>query len=140
MIINIFTNQLIGYKKGKGYVALISILIVSTVALFIALGVALMAADELKSSSGTDKAEEVFYIADSCIEEGLNRLRNSWSDYSGSLSVGGGSCTISIITNGSYKDINVTAVDNAGDFTKSIKATVNNTSPLSIISWDEQSI
>ena len=78
----------------RGYIALISLLIIAAAGLTIALSVSLTGLGTVQLSLADVQASRAKSLANSCLEDGLERLRLSWNDYSGSLSICGQSFII----------------------------------------------
>jgi hypothetical protein len=125
-------------NKG-GYIALVSILVITAVALAISVSISLLGVGEAKSSLDYRRGQEALKIAESCIEEALFRLRNDDTYTGGSLSIGNGSCTISVSGSGSDRTIDVVAqVLGLAQYTKKLQVTlVLAGNSVNITSWSE---
>jgi hypothetical protein len=134
-------NKEIMYKhqEEQGFTALISILVVSAIALAIAMSITLLGIGEAKSSDDYKKGQTVLKIAQACGEEALLRVRNDDTYSGGSLNVGDGSCTISVSTVGEDKTIDITAnLDAVNNFQKSVQITAKRAErSINIVSWKE---
>lgn len=84
------------YHKN-GFIAITSLLIISSITFAIAVSVSLLGVEETKTALVYKKGLETFMIAKSCEEEALLRLRNddTYANTPILLNVGNGSCTIS---------------------------------------------
>ena len=122
-----------------GFIALASMLVISAVTLAIATSVALLGVGEANTALGFKKGQEVLKNAEGCGEEALLRLRDNASYSGGSLSVGNGSCTISISGTGSDKTIDVeAAIAGPPEYVRKIQLVVKRTgNSINIISWQE---
>lgn len=118
-------------KNRAGYVALVSLLIVSAVALTISIAVSLRGIEELQMSFSDSQAAKASSLANACLEEGLWRLHTNWQYYSGSLSISPNSCIISVTVNGSSAILEASA--DVGIFRQKITTQVDNN--LEILSW-----
>ena len=127
----IMNNKL---KNQEGFIALIALLIVVAAGLTIGIAVSLGGIEEIQTSFGIGQAGKAKNLANSCIEEGLGRLRENWANYSGSLSIGGNSCIINTVINGSLA--NVTAIGTVDVHTQKIQIQVDNN--LNVIAWQEE--
>jgi hypothetical protein len=88
------------FKKENGMIALLTVFIISSTALIMAITSSLLGLGELEMGFNSQKGMEALSIADSCVEEGLRRLRLD-PDYSGgNLMVGDGFCTIQVVNQG----------------------------------------
>lgn len=95
--------------KKNGYIAFTSILIISVVALSVAMSITILGINEAKSSLTYKKGQETLKIAESCLEEALIKIRNN-QEYSGeTLNILNGSCTINIETISDTKTLSIGA-------------------------------
>ena len=123
----------------KGFVALISIIVISTVALGIAMSISLLGVGEARSALDFKRGNETLKIAEGCIEEALLRLRDN-AGYTGDpLDVGDGSCTITISGTGADRTIDVEAtITTPVDYIRNIRVTVKRTgNSINVVSWQE---
>ena len=122
---------------------MITILIVAAVVLTIGLSIALVGRDEIVLSGVHQDGEQAFSIADACAEEGINQLKLNAAYASGSFSLDGGTCDISVVTisgntklltgTGQYKN-NLRIIQ----ANVTIKTNVNgNATTVDINSWQE---
>lgn len=119
-------------KTQKGYIALVSMLVVASVALTISIAVSLRGMEDLQMSFASSQAAKSASLADSCMEEGLNRLRQNWQDYIGiSLSIGDNSCIINVNESGTFASLE--AYGNVDIFQQKAYAEVDNN--LEVILW-----
>ncbi len=124
------SKQFFGQERG-GYIALISLLIVSAAALTIGIAVSLRGIEEIQMSYSSQKAAEAENLADVCIEEGLENLRNIWADYSNSLFFGSNSCIINTEVDASNAILYATGT--ADVYTQKIEVKVDTN--LDVIYW-----
>lgn len=127
--------------NNKGYIAFTSLLIISLVALSIAFSISMLGIEEVKTALGFKKGQETQDIAESCIEEGLLRLKND-NTYTGTsqpLNVGGGSCTIIVSgTNPNYTIFATAAINGHPTYNKKIQVkTKRGAGSVTITSWQE---
>lgn len=127
----------------KGFIALVSILVISAVALTVSVSIALLGVGEASSSLSFKKGQESLKVAESCIEEALIRLRDNASyDPAGAsttLPDLAGSCTIDVSGTGVNRTIDVTSTISAGpDYTKKIQVTAKRAgNSINITGWAE---
>lgn len=112
----------IKYRRS-GAVALISVLVISAVIVVIGVGINLRSIGSLQSAFKSRRSTEAFYVADTCIEEALIRLRRNAAYSGGSLAVGDGTCTITIAVNGNERTVTATAT--VDTFTRVLEAVVD---------------
>ncbi|NUM25492.1 MAG: hypothetical protein HUU49_02575 [Candidatus Buchananbacteria bacterium] len=120
--------------KPKGYIALIALLIVAVAGLAIGLSISLSGVDELQSSFSSTQAAIARNLANACIEDGLERLRNNFVDYVGTLSIGSNSCILTVEVSGNIAT--VTATGTVDTYHQKIEIQVDNN--LAVISWQEE--
>jgi len=123
----------------EGFVALISIVVISTVALGIAVSISLLGVGEARSALDFKKGNETLKIAEGCIEESLLRLRDNANYTGGSLNVGDGSCAITISDTGADRTIDVEAeITTPVDYIRNIRVTVKRVgNSINVVSWQE---
>ena len=121
------------FYQQDGYIALIALLVVVSAALTISIAVSLEGIEEIQMSYSGSQSASAKTLANACIEEGLERLRNNWVNYSGLLSVDGNSCIINTVVNGS--DAVLTAESTVDINTQKIEIQVD--SDLNVITWQE---
>lgn len=82
-------------EKERGFIALITVLIISALALMVGIGLGLRAIDEMEMGSQRSRSSETYYLANLCAEDALMKLKEN-SSYSGdeTINIGNGSCTI----------------------------------------------
>jgi len=121
-------------NKPQGYIALMALLIMAAAALTIGVTVSLTSMNEIQNSFSQSQKLVAGIDANSCIEEGLERLRRSWGNYNFSLPIGQDLCIINIVTAGSNATLNATGT--AGAFYQKIEVQVDNN--LEILAWQEE--
>ena len=120
--------------QNEGYVALIALLIVASAALTIGIAVSLRGIEEIQISYAKSQSGRANNLANACLEDGLERLRNNWANYSGSLSLGGNSCIINTTINGNIATLN--AVGTADVYKQKVQIQVDNN--LEVVAWQEE--
>lgn len=116
--------------KTQGFVALVTVLIISAIALLIGLSISLLSIGEVKMSLQKSQSSQAYYLANLCAEEALMKLKND-IDYSGEVlnDIENGSCIILVEGNWIVK---VSA--NFSNQTKKIKIIIGQINPQMIIS------
>lgn len=123
--------------KKRGYVAIITVLIISVVTLFVALSVSLLGIDSGETSLAVKKGDETRYLTEACVENAIYQIKNNPS-YSGeTLPLFNGSCTTIANLNGGLWT--VTATGTKDNYTKKIQAifSLNGSGEASNLSWQE---
>lgn len=125
-------------KDQRGAAALLMIVIIGVATLIMATSAARLGLGELEMGYDEGKGSSALALADGCGEEALIRLRKNNAYTGGTLSVGGGSCILSVVGSGPSRTISATAT--LGSYTKKIDIAASvNTSGISIRSWNEVS-
>jgi hypothetical protein len=123
----------------RGYIAFASLLVIAAVTLAVAVSTALLGLREAVTAFAFARGEETLKVAESCIEEALLRLRRSAKYTGGTLSVGEGSCTVTV--SGSPSGVLLTSVGTIPGppaFTKRILVSAKVVgNAVNILSWAE---
>ncbi len=123
-------------KKNKGVAALLTIVIIGAASLIMAIGASRLGLGELETGLNEIRGAQVLVLADGCLEEALYKLKKNNSYAGATLSLGGGSCIISISGGGSTRTILSTAT--LGSYTKRVEMTVTlGGTVISIDTWGE---
>ena len=122
----------------NGYIALVSILIISAIIMTIAISAGLLSISEADMGLEKNLASEAYYLASACAEEGLQQIRDSASfKGSGNLFFSNGSCNYNVIAQGpNNRTINSSGL--SGDIIRKIVVTLDSINPsINIVSWTE---
>ena len=122
------------HYKQSGFIAMVSLLIITTAGLTIGLAISIASIEELGISLNISESAKARALANTCVEEGLERLRNSFVDYFATLSIGSNSCIINAVVVGS--NATLTATGTVGVYTQKIIVVATNA--LEITSWVEE--
>jgi len=119
--------------------ALTSMLIISAIALGIAVSVSLLGVDEVKSSADFKNGQLALLVSKSCVEEALFRLKDDSSYGGGTLNVGNGACNINVSGTGEDRTILVVGqISSVSDYTKQVQViTKLSGDAVNVISWSE---
>ena len=118
----------------KGYVALVALLVVAVTGLVIGISVSLRGIDEIQISFGKNQSARARFAAESCVEEGLSRLRDAWSDVALTLPINQDSCILNIVTAGATATLHTEST--VGEYSQQVTATVDNS--LTVLEWQEE--
>ena len=128
-------NHKLEIKNQRGYIALVALLVISTTGLTIGLAVSIAGIEEIQISHGVTQASKAKNLANSCAEDGLERLRNSFTSITQyTLSIGSDSCIIDIVVAGSSALLNATGT--VGIYNQKLVVQVD--SSLEVTSWSEK--
>jgi hypothetical protein len=127
------------HSSSAGFVAFLTILLVSAVVLSASVSVALLGVGEMSSSLSTRKSLEALKIAEACGEEALLRIRRSQSYTGGTLTFDRGSCTISATSSNSLYTATVSAtLTGAPNFTRKLELSIQRAGNLvNLRNWRE---
>lgn len=122
----------------KGYVALLSVLIIGAIGVVSMLSVLLSGVSASKTDFALQQAGSAKVLASSCGEEALQQiLESGTTSSSGSLTIVSDTCTYSI-TSQNGQNITVNATGQVGTITSKIKIIIATTTPSIILSsWRE---
>lgn len=124
------------YQNQKGAAALLTVVIISSAVLIMAYSASLLGIGELEMNYNQQKGSRAFSLADGCAEEAMRRLRLDTNYTGGTLSLGGGSCIISVIPSGVSRTINISATE--GEYNQSLEIIISlSGNIITINSWQE---
>ncbi len=122
--------------KKNGYMTLITVLIISTVALIIGTTVSLLAIGQAQSGYAITKGEDALAFVDGCAEDALLKTKNSPTYNGGTITRPEGTCSITISKAGNTWTILATTT--ATTYKKTIRVVVTrSTGTLVVSSWEE---
>lgn len=123
----------------KGYIAIISILIISAILLLVALAGVNSGIAQSKMTFQRNQLSENYYLAQACAEEALMRVKED-SAYSGNetVSLDGNNCQILAVDKGKSQARTVKVSSSLYNLAKKIRIEVARINPLmEIQSWRE---
>ena len=122
----------------RGYIALLSVIVVGAIGTAILLSVMLSGVSTSKTDFAVQQSGSAKVLASSCGEEALQKLlETGTTSASATVSIGSGTCSYTITSqNGQNITINATAL--IGTVTSKVKIVVATTTPSIILSsWQE---
>ncbi len=125
-------------KIKEGYIALISVILMSALGLAIMLSVVAAGVDATRTDFSLQQSGGARSAASSCAEEALQRVvETGTSSSSGNLTVASGTCVYTITsTNG--QNITIQSTGFLGTVTSKIRVVIATTSPSTTLSsWEE---
>jgi hypothetical protein len=136
------THMLLRVKKQelrRGYIALISVILMSALGVAIMLSVIAAGIDAGETDFSLQQSGGARSLASSCAEEALEKiLETSTTSSTGNLSLGSGTCTYVITSTSSGQTIIVNATGLLGTVTSKIKVVLATTTPaITLSSWEE---
>lgn len=122
----------------RGYIALISILIISAIVILIAASANLISISESKMGLKESESWQAFYLTTACAEEALQQIKDSTPyEGSGNIPIGQGSCAYTVTKLIGENRI-ITATGTVRDINRRVKITIDKVNPtINIVSWQE---
>lgn len=122
-------------NKQKGFIALITVLIIGLLLLGIIMSIPLITTDNIKSTLALKKGVQARELAKSCAEITFLELQKDINYTGETLSLDSGSCIISVADSTDGKSISIEAT--AEDYTKTLLIEVEILGrSINIASWD----
>lgn len=128
-------------RNQQGYIALITVLIISAISLLIAINANLFGISESDMGFIKNQASESYYLANACAEYALIELKDN-QDYSGeeTLAIGAGTCSILKIRGQGNRNRIVQVTGSVYNLTRKIEINIAKIDPeMEIQSWKEVS-
>jgi hypothetical protein len=125
------------YNK-KGYITLISVLVVGAVGASVATSLVLLGINASRAGLTLQQSIQVRVLAHTCAEEALQEIRNS-TPYAGSgnLTLGQGDCSYTVVNNGEQSRT-ITATANVENVTRKVLVIIDTINPqINIVTWQE---
>ncbi|HZE87876.1 MAG TPA: hypothetical protein VE090_06790 [Methylomirabilota bacterium] len=119
----------------KGYIALITVLIVSAAVLITITTVALLSIGEGQSSFALYKGEDGLNFVEGCMEDALLKARNSSSYAGGTITRPEGTCSITVSTIGSTWTITATTTSTL--YKRTVQVVATRGTSFTLVSWRE---
>lgn len=128
------------FRKEKptprgGYIALISFLIVSTVALTIGIGLGILGVSEAQIGLSEKRGYSALALSEGCVADALLSAYYSQDYMGGSLSYPEGSCTVTVSKDGDNWTIVAAALYSG--HTKRVEVTIDRGNEIVVNSWKE---
>jgi len=124
-------------KNNQGLSLLIVVVIIGVGALILALGASLLGLGELDNAYVVDQSYETLSIADGCADEALRKLRTDAGYTGGSLSLGDGSCIITVSGVGSNKTIGIVSTVDEYNRRVEVDVTLGASNNVSVTRFEE---
>lgn len=125
-------------ERQKGFITLISVLVVGAVGVAIALSLLLLGIGSSRTSLAIEQSSQAKALANACAEEALQQIRDSTPfTGSGNLTLGQGICVYTVTSQGAQnRTINVSGM--VGTIIRKVKVVINKINPIiTITSWQE---
>lgn len=123
---------------SKGYIALMTVLIVGLIATSLTVSLLLLGTSQTKTTIALDESNRAKALTNACAEEALQQIRDSTAFAgSGALTFGTDTCTYTVIDLGG-ENRQITSTGNANAAVRKVKIIINDITPLILISsWQE---
>lgn len=125
-------------EAKKGYIAFISVVIISAIGVSLMLSVITAGVNASKTDFALQQLSAARGMASSCAEEALQQIfETGTTSSSGSLVIASGTCSYLILSNNG-QNITIRSTGLLGTVTSKVLVTVASTTPfLSLSSWEE---
>ncbi len=125
-------------SSNKGYVALISVLIIGAIGAAVATSIVLLGLGSSLTGFGFERSIQARGLADACIEEALQQIRNSTPfTGSGSLTFGQGTCDYTVTSQGG-QNRTITAIGAVAGTVRKAEVVINQINPdINVVYWQE---
>jgi hypothetical protein len=135
----VFSKHKICYTiRGRGYIALISVLVVGAVGISVTVSLILLGLGSSRTSLALEQSNQARGLVNACAEEALQQIRNS-TPYTGTgtLTLGQGDCNYTVTSQGgSNRTVDSTGI--VGTVTRKAKIIISAIQPKIIVtSWKE---
>lgn len=137
---NLFIKKFNQIRGERGFVTLISVLVVGAVGTAITVSLILLGLASSRTSFALEQSNQAKGLANACTEEALERIRELTAFVgSGNLSFGQGTCTYNVVNTGG-SNRTATATGSVGTTIRNTSVLVNVINPRIILtSWQEVS-
>lgn len=127
-------------QVNKGYVALISVILIAAIATIIMISVVASGVTTSKTDLSLEQSMSARTLASSCAEEALEKIyETGTTSSSGNLTIASGTCLYTI-TSINGQNITIQSIGSFGTVTSKIKVIIATTTPaITLSSWAEVS-
>lgn len=126
-------------KKLKGYVTLLSVILLTVFGTVVAVTTLSIATDNVSAANTISRSKQAKALADSCMEIAINTLKDDLN-YAGnqSFNIGGGSCTINPISGSGNTNRGISVTGTFSGITRRASVTILTVNPLTNFNnWQE---
>jgi hypothetical protein len=136
-LVKLFMKQPV-CDKQKGYVALVTVLVIGAVGVAVAVSVILIGLGSSRTSFSLEQSNQAKALANACSEEALQQIRDSTPfTGTGNLTLGQGSCSYTV-TSGESQNRTITSTGTVGTIMRKVKITIDKITPnINITYWQE---
>ncbi|OGI26057.1 MAG: hypothetical protein A3J76_05635 [Candidatus Moranbacteria bacterium RBG_13_45_13] len=125
-------------KQQKGFITLISVLVIGAVGVAIALSLLLLGVGNSRTSFAVEQSNQAKALANACAEEALQQIRESVPfEGTGNLTLGQGSCSYTV-TKLTGQNRTIIASGTVGTVIRKVSIALDKITPsIEITSWQE---
>lgn len=125
-------------EQSKGFIALISVLVVGAIVIAIALSLLLLGIGNSRTSFAIEQSYQAKSLANACVEEALQKIRDSTPfTGGGNLAFGRGACAYTVTSQGA-QNRTIIASGAVGTIIRKVKVIINKINPdIIVVSWQE---
>lgn len=125
-------------QQQKGFIILISVLVVGAVGVAITLSIILLGVGSSRTSFAMEQSNQSKALANACAEEALQQIRDSTPfTGTGNLTLGQGTCSYTVTSQGG-QNRTITASGMVGTVIRKVKIIINKINPtITATSWQE---
>ncbi len=124
-------------KNRKGYITLISVLLVSAAGVMISLSIILLGNASSRTSFALQQSNQARALSNACVEKALQQIMASNFTGSGNITEGFGVCTFTVTSQGG-ENRTIDAVGNVDGRVRKARVMINDIIPqINISSWQE---
>lgn len=136
--IKLFMEQQRFANNKKGYIALITVLVIGAIGTAIATSVLWLSIGISKSGLTQTQSNQTKALANACMEEALEHVRDSGPfTGTGSLTLGAGTCNYNVVSTGG-QNRTITSSGTVGSIVRKISVTIDKINPaINVTSWQE---
>lgn len=137
MLHTLYKIQNIGGVR-RGYIALLSVIVIGTIGTAIMLSVMLLGVSTSKTDFALQQAGSAKVLASSCGEEALQKiLETGTTSSNGNLTIASGTCSY-VITSQNGQNITINSTGIVGTVISKVKIIISTTTPAILLSsWQE---
>ena len=134
----IFTMVTSKYTRERGYITLLSVLVVGAAGLAITTSLLLFGLGSSRTSFAVEQSAQARALVDACVEEALQQVRDSTPfTGTGTLSLGQGSCDYEV-TSGGGQNRPIHASSTVGTIIRKVEVTIDAINPsINTTSWQD---
>lgn len=127
-------------KEQRGFITLISVLVVGAVGVAIAFSLLLLGVGNARTSFAIEQSNQAKALANACAEEALQQIRDSTPfTGSGNLTLGQGTCNYTVTSQGG-QNRTITSSGTVGTIIRKVKIIIDKINPaIQVVSWQEVS-